>query len=163
MLEKQMMFKRKESSFRQTSLQHIYTVISMKVICSLPEVNQSQKLQCLNFLVLKIRYQSKTGSQAPQILFVTWEKFRDKCQRDKRPLKVKSIDNSSALKIDIRQPGKLFFPSKAGRNRKGARNWISKQPKEENIRRTYTTEFRITGGTEIQALGLPEIPLCPSK
>lgn len=116
------MFKRKEISFRQTSLQHIYTVIFMKVIRNLTEVNQSHRLHCLNFRVLQIRFQPKSGSQAPQILFAAWEKFRDKCQRDKRALKMKSIDNSSALNIDIRQPGKLFFSSKTGKKRKGTRN-----------------------------------------
>lgn len=142
-----MMFKRKEISFRRTSLQHIYTVIFMTVICNLTEVNQSHRLQCLNFRVLKIRYQPKSGSQAPQIQFAAWEKFRDKCQRDRRSLEVKSIDNSSALNINIRQPGKLFFSSKTGKKRKGTRNWICKfkTTQKENIRRTHTTEFRITG------------------
>lgn len=117
-LEKQIMFKRKEISFRRTSLQHIYTVIFMKVICNLTEVNQSHKFQCLNFRILKIHYQPKIGSQASQILFATWEKFRDKRQRDKRPLKVKSIHNSSALKSDIGQPAPLLFFLQSWREKK---------------------------------------------
>lgn len=130
------MFKRKEISFRRTSLQHIYTVIFTKVICNLTELNQSHKFLCLNFRVLKIRYQPKTGSQAPQMLFATWEKFRAKCQRDKRPLKVKSIDNGSVLKINIRQPATLLFFLKSWREKKRCKKLnlqIQNNPKKKTL------------------------------